>query len=65
LPPELVSVHHSNEAPRDTDSTAATLSRSERYLDPTKGHAALDDQSRTAISVFIQALKPEAKPEGG
>jgi pimeloyl-ACP methyl ester carboxylesterase len=47
------------------DSTATTLSRSERYLDPTKGHAALDDQSRTAISVFIQALKPEAKPEGG
>jgi pimeloyl-ACP methyl ester carboxylesterase len=45
------------------DSTATTLSRSERYLDPTKGHAALDDQSRTAISVFIQALKPEAKPE--
>jgi pimeloyl-ACP methyl ester carboxylesterase len=47
------------------DSTATRLSRSERYLDPTKGHAALDDQSRTAISVFIQALKPEAKPEGG
>ena len=40
------------------DSTALTLSQSERYLDPTKGHASLDDQSRTAISVFIRALKP-------
>jgi hypothetical protein len=27
------------------------------------GHATLDDQSRTTISVFIQALKPDAKPE--
>jgi pimeloyl-ACP methyl ester carboxylesterase len=40
------------------DSTALTLSRSERYLDPTQGHAALDDQSRTAMSVFLQGPKP-------
>jgi pimeloyl-ACP methyl ester carboxylesterase len=43
------------------DSTAGALSQSEHYLDPTKGHATLDDQSRTAISVFIQALKPEGE----
>ena len=41
------------------DSTALTLSRSERYLDPTQGHASLDERSRAAIADFIQALTPE------
>jgi pimeloyl-ACP methyl ester carboxylesterase len=36
------------------DSTARTLPNSERYVDPMKGHASLDDQSRTRIAQFIQ-----------
>jgi pimeloyl-ACP methyl ester carboxylesterase len=39
------------------DSVATTLTRSERYLDPTKGHATLDDQARTLMAVFIQGIR--------
>ncbi|MGZ7040115.1 MAG: alpha/beta hydrolase, partial [Thermoanaerobaculia bacterium] len=41
------------------DSVATTLTRSERYLDPSKGHATLDDQGRTALAVFIQGIEPD------
>ncbi len=35
-------------------SVAAHLSRSERYLDPSKGHASLDDKARTRMATFLQ-----------
>lgn len=39
------------------DSAAATLTKSERYIDPTKGHATLDDQGRAVLADFIQGIK--------
>jgi len=39
------------------DSVATTFTQSERYLDPSKGHATLDDQGRAALAVFIQGIK--------
>jgi hypothetical protein len=45
--------------PDVADSVATALTHSERYVDPTQGHAALDDRSRMALALFIQGIKPD------
>jgi pimeloyl-ACP methyl ester carboxylesterase len=58
IPTLLISGGRDPVTPPDlADSVATTLTQSERYLDPSKGHATLDDQSRTALAVFIQGFK--------
>jgi pimeloyl-ACP methyl ester carboxylesterase len=41
--------------PELADSAATTLSRSERYVNPGAGHAALDDDSRAKMATFFEA----------
>ncbi|MEP6491320.1 MAG: alpha/beta fold hydrolase [bacterium] len=54
IPTLLISGGRDPVTPHDlADSAARTLSRSERYLDSTQGHAALDDRSRALIADFI------------
>jgi pimeloyl-ACP methyl ester carboxylesterase len=60
IPTLLISGGRDPVTPPDiADSVAMTLTQSERYVDPTKGHATLDDQSRTALALFIQGIKPD------
>jgi pimeloyl-ACP methyl ester carboxylesterase len=60
IPTLLISGGRDPVTPPDlADSVATMLTRTERYLDPAKGHASLDDQSRAALAVFIQGIRPD------
>jgi pimeloyl-ACP methyl ester carboxylesterase len=60
IPTLLISGGRDPVTPVDiADSVATALTHSARYVDPTKGHATLDDQSRTALALFIQGITPD------